>query len=325
MHRRLSWPRILAGRRRSSLMATTHTDPHEHVRTLIEREIERVDSPEAAEEVVRVAERLASGKTEVEAGEQAAQSGSASAAIQETAAATSGKQEVASVLVETAAQSVAPKAESGQVLEAAQQVLGGQAEPRSPRVQRSRRLLQDALFRRMGPFQAFDARVYLTINDMPHPNWANRAANVITVATEGGWIYVIGVLLAYVRGAHGSWDALKAILPSLTIATFIVEFPVKTFFRRRRPFIDVVRAMVIGKKPGSWSFPSGHAASSFAAALILSTAWPRKTPLFYSIASLVGFSRIYVGAHYPGDVLTGAVVGTFLSETIRRIARRIIG
>ena len=82
-----------------------------------------------------------------------------------------------------------------------------------------------------------------------------------------------------------------------------------------------MRALVVGKKPGSWSFPSGHTASSFAAAWVLSKRWPRQSPLFFALAALVGTSRTYVGAHYPGDVVSGAGAGMLLSEATYRLNR----
>src|SRR5262249_13832865 len=122
-----------------------------------------------------------------------------------------------------------------------------------------------------------------------------------------------------------SWGALRYLLPSVVGATWVVEYPTKAAFRRRRPFVEIVRALVIGKKPGSWSFPSGHTAASFASAWVLSTVWPRRAPFFFSLASTVGLSRIYVGAHYPGDVASGAFAGLLLSELIRRAVKLVFG
>ena len=73
------------------------------------------------------------------------------------------------------------------------------------------------------------------------------------------------------------------------------------------------------------SFPSGHTASSFASAWILASVWPRRAPVFFSLAGIVGFSRIYLGAHYPGDVASGAMAGTVLSEVTRRLIARLSG
>jgi membrane-associated phospholipid phosphatase len=103
------------------------------------------------------------------------------------------------------------------------------------------------------------------------------------------------------------------------VTTWVVEHPVKSFFRRKRPFIDIVRALVVGKKPGTWSFPSGHTASSFAAATILSQCWPQARPYLFGLASLVGFSRVYAGAHYPGDVVAGAALGMLLARLTRML------
>ena len=111
---------------------------------------------------------------------------------------------------------------------------------------------------------------------------------------------------------------------SMIGATWFVDVPVKALFRRRRPFIDVVRALVVGRRPDGWSFPSGHSAAAFSGAWILSTLWPKRAPLFFALAASVGFSRIYVGAHYPGDVISGATIGAVVAEAIRRPVARLL-
>jgi undecaprenyl-diphosphatase len=167
-----------------------------------------------------------------------------------------------------------------------------------------------------------DARLYLAINGGPHPGWLDRLGWLTAIAFTGGWIWALGVLIARAFGVRRSGRALRLLLPSLIGATWLVDYPVKALFRRHRPFIDIVRALVIGKKPGSWSFPSGHTASSFAGAWVLSRVWPTRSGWFFGVAGLVGFSRIYVGAHYPGDVLSGAFAGVAFSALIARALGR---
>jgi undecaprenyl-diphosphatase len=176
----------------------------------------------------------------------------------------------------------------------------------------------------MGPLHALDVRVYLAVNDAPHPGPLDSLAWALAILTTGGWIWVIGVLVAYLVRVPNSWQAVKRLLPSVVVATWLIEYPIKAFFRRRRPFSRVVEALVIGKKPGSWSFPSGHTGSSFASAWILASIWPKQRPLLFGLAGLVGLSRIYLGAHYPGDVASGALIGILLSELVRRLVRRLV-
>jgi undecaprenyl-diphosphatase len=141
----------------------------------------------------------------------------------------------------------------------------------------------------------------------------------VTVIMTGGFGWLLGLLVGAVLGKQRARQALLQIVPPLWFATLTVEYPIKYYFRRTRPFVDIVQAIAIGKKPGTYSFPSGHAAAAFAGAWLLQRHYPKLTALWYAIAALVGFSRIYLGAHYPSDVLSGALAGTVIAEATRQV------
>jgi len=304
----------------------------QRVERVLEQGLERVQTPEAARAVISRVERLSRGKTEEQSGQVAVHPGAPSETDKERAAATtiehaaerrSPESAVAAALTTTAAETVAPTPAAPKIVEAAQAALTPHTRV-SPEAERGRRLLKEATLQRMGPLQALDARIYLAINAAPHPGWLDSLAWVLAVVTVGGWIWVVGTLIAYLLRVPRSWTAVMRLLPSVVGATWVVEYPIKAYFRRRRPFVEIVRALVIGKKPGSWSFPSGHTAASFASAWVLFTVWPTRAAIFAALAATVGFSRIYVGAHYPGDVASGAIAGTVLAELIRRAIKRVL-
>ncbi|MBI3966291.1 MAG: phosphatase PAP2 family protein [Chloroflexi bacterium] len=304
-------------------MSTTPDETQVRVRQVLQEQLAQIDSPEAAQAVVAEVEQLTAGeKAGQKCDEAAAKPTPAQVEVERAAQSGPPPHQAAAALAEATAQAGAPTPEAPAVEKAVRQTVGARPQdPAPPEVERGRELLRRAVFDRMGPFERLDAFVFVKINNLPHPRWLDRMANTVSIVTTGGWIWGIGVYVAGLSGVPRTNRALKELMPSLIAATWIIERWVKAIFRRKRPFIDIIRAVVVGRKPGSWSFPSGHTASSFAGAWMVSCVWPRWAPLYFALASIVGFSRVYVGAHYPGDVLSGAATGLALAETTRRLTR----
>jgi membrane-associated phospholipid phosphatase len=298
-------------------------DKKAHIETVLEDEVAQVESPSQARSVIRKAEARAGQDTQEQRG-QAVASTPESALESVDRASTTGPAttQAAATLTAVAAEAVAPTEEAEVVSEAARQVVSGPA-PTRPETRRGLDLLRHELLERMQPHEWLDARLFIAVNTLPHPDWLYRVTDAITVTFNGGWIWLGATATAELVGLRGGKHAGRELVLPLLTTTWVVEHPVKSFFRRKRPFIDIVRALVVGKKPGTWSFPSGHTASSFAAATILSRCWPRRRAYFFGVASLVGFSRIYAGAHYPGDVAAGAGLGVVLATVARLLVSQL--
>ena len=150
---------------------------------------------------------------------------------------------------------------------------------------------------------------------------------------------------------HHRWHPLNDVFVWLSkIGTYglvwlVIGLVLAALWRRALPFALVVLAVaaadgiasllkaVVGENrptdtsalltiPHSHSFPSGHTAVAFAAATVLTWLVPRAAPAFFALALAIGYSRIYVGVHWPLDVVGGAVIGVVTALLLLAIARR---
>ena len=152
-----------------------------------------------------------------------------------------------------------------------------------------------------------DRRLFSFINGLPHSTTSDRYVSVLSDLGEGlGWV-AGGVALAMLGGPKGRRAGIATALASLA-ATYVVQQHVKPRFRRVRPFVNR-EARVVGIRPPDHSFPSGHTASSFAAATALAFYYPKAAPLAYTVATGVGLSRVHLGVHFPSDAAVGGVIG----------------
>jgi undecaprenyl-diphosphatase len=145
-----------------------------------------------------------------------------------------------------------------------------------------------------------------------HAPWLDRL--MIWISSAGGaamiWLLLSAVAFAVPRYRAAAWRVFLTI----ALAYLTVDGVLKPLVARQRPSIAAdAPARQLPPLPRSFSFPSGHTASTFGAAVAVSRMWPQTRVLWWTLAVLIGYSRIYLGHHYPLDVLSGALLGIALA------------
>jgi undecaprenyl-diphosphatase len=164
---------------------------------------------------------------------------------------------------------------------------------------------------------AMDKKIFLWINNQ----WSNPYLDcffsyIITWLGNAGIVIALVFIFFVLKKPAYLRQHLPWFLAAMLVAGLCV-FALKKMIPRPRPLSDfaslieagTVHIHVLGKQLWYRSFPSGDTQTAFTVATYLSFLLPRWTPLFFSLAVGVGLSRIYMGAHFPLDVIAGAVIG----------------
>jgi undecaprenyl-diphosphatase len=146
-----------------------------------------------------------------------------------------------------------------------------------------------------------------------------------------GFLDPVAKALSFVGSYAAIWIAIAIVLallwrrPQIFVRVAlaaalgeILSALLKGVFGRSRPHVDGLVTL-----PATHSFPSGHSTTSFACATVLASYAPRAAVPFFVLAALIAWSRVYVGVHYPLDVLAGAALGVAIGLFVVRALPRL--
>jgi len=157
--------------------------------------------------------------------------------------------------------------------------------------------------------QNLDASLLLVIQSL-RMDWLNSLVEGYTTLGNAGLLWIVLSLVLLCRKSTRRAGACGLL--ALALGFLCTNVALKNLVGRTRPWLDVPGLIPLVEEGDPNSFPSGHTTAAFAAAAAWAGSLPRKWmgALAVGAAVCMGLSRLYVGVHYPSDVLVGALVGT---------------
>ena len=141
-----------------------------------------------------------------------------------------------------------------------------------------------------------------------HTSWLDVVMIAMSRIGEGGGLWIAMALVALVKPRHRA--AAWRVLLSVFVAALLANGILKPLIGRARPHPDeTVITRALPHAPASFSFPSGHAATTVGGMIAVARMWPQGRLIWWSAALLIAWSRVYLWHHFPLDVISGALVG----------------
>jgi membrane-associated phospholipid phosphatase len=162
-----------------------------------------------------------------------------------------------------------------------------------------------------------DRAVYAAVAKSRTPQLDRFLARLSNAANYSRLSLASAAVLGLTRGERGR-EAAKLGLASVGVTAAVVNLVIKPLGRRERPDPSAHKVPSVRRVrvPKSRSWPSGHTAAAFAFATGVSDVLPAEGALLHVLATVVGYSRVHTGVHYPSDVIVGALTGTIIGHLV---------
>ncbi len=157
---------------------------------------------------------------------------------------------------------------------------------------------------------SIDTSVLYFINHTLSNPLFDRFFSLITNVNNWYIAYVILIMILFFKGGAKGKLAAGAVILMIIITDQLSHNVIKEIVQRIRPCNDLPDILTPLGCTGSFSFPSNHAVNNFAAAVLFYILYPRLKWVLFITASLVALSRVYLGLHYPSDIIGGAMIGS---------------
>lgn len=170
-------------------------------------------------------------------------------------------------------------------------------------------------------FKAIDNKGLKYISEKCQNRTFDKMMPIITMMGNLGVIWFVISSLMFLKVEYRIIDI--GVILAVALTTIIGEGIIKHIVRRSRPFQDKEEKLLINK-PITYSFPSGHTASSFAALAVFLQMNGKLGLIVSPIATLIAFSRVYLKVHYPTDVIFGMLLGFTCGITVVSFLGRMV-
>lgn len=160
--------------------------------------------------------------------------------------------------------------------------------------------------------ESIDASVFVFINS----SMSNSISDFLMPIVTNDWllriVYGLTMVLLLIRGdKRQRWIVAVSALVLLASDQLAAGL-LKPLIGRIRPCHSISDVHLLINCSSAFAMPSAHAANAFGQAALFGTAWPNTRCYLYFLAAVIALSRIFVGVHYPGDILVGAALGILL-------------
>ena len=169
--------------------------------------------------------------------------------------------------------------------------------------------------------EKMDFNILKYITDHFHNVALDKVMPIITYLGNGGLIWIILSIVLMINNKYRKIGFLT--LCSMVLGAILGEVILKQIFHRSRPFIELPGLELLIKKPLTYSFPSGHTLSAFAAAGVIGGMIKKFKQSVMILAILIAFSRLYLFVHYPSDILVGMVLGLLCAKIVLFFSRKM--
>ncbi len=142
--------------------------------------------------------------------------------------------------------------------------------------------------------------------------WACLDAIAIFFAKYFDYILPFVLLAILIAGFKKNWRMVLYSLICAFVSRFIIASFVRLLWFRPRPFVENSVNLLVSHNPNEASFPSGHASFYFALSTVVYLHNKKLGIFFYIFTILMTLSRVFIGIHWPSDILAGAVIGIFV-------------
>jgi undecaprenyl-diphosphatase len=161
----------------------------------------------------------------------------------------------------------------------------------------------------MDIFYSIDLSIFYFFNHTISTGFLDRFFSIITNVQNWYIAYIILIGILFFKGGRMGKLAAVGIIFLIIVTDQTGYRLLKEFFQRARPCIVLPDALLPTGCTGAYSFPSNHALNNFAAAAFFTKLFSGYKTVLFVIASLVAISRVYLGLHYPSDIIAGAAIG----------------